>query len=213
MNERRATYGKGALGAFLGALAGFAAWCIVAYFVGGNLHLSFGFVLALLVYLGYTGMNGKNGRGAYLIYIAFVLAVGFAAYLVASGMIAVNETVGADTMAAYAEGQFGGNAFAAYFSLLGAGIQVAWEGLATGWTNLAIAVIFEAAGGAYFLLKMHDAVKEQTADTGKKEEPAENRGSVQEEEPEENAGAEGEPAQEEEDEAEEAGGQPEEEEI
>ena len=94
MNEKRATYGKGALGAFLGALAGFAAWCIVAYFVGGNLHLSFGFVLALLVYLGYTGMNGKNGRGAYLIYIAFVLAVGFAAYRVASGMITVNETVG-----------------------------------------------------------------------------------------------------------------------
>ena len=213
MNEKRATYGKGALGAFLGALAGFAAWCIVAYFVGGNLHLSFGFVLALLVYLGYTGMNGKTGRGAYLIYIAFVLAVGFAAYLVASGMIAVNETVGADTMAAYAEGQFGGNAFAAYFSLLGAGIQVAWEGLATGWTNLAIAVIFEAAGGAYFLLKMHDAVKEQAADAGKKTESAENRGSVQEEEPEENARAEGEPAQEEEEAAEEAGGQPEEEEI
>ncbi|MBC8538949.1 hypothetical protein H8693_08385 [Christensenellaceae bacterium NSJ-63] len=213
MNEKRATYGKGALGAFVGALAGFAAWCIVAYFVGGNLHLSFGFVLALLVYLGYTGMNGKNGRGAYLIYIAFVLAVGFAAYLVASGMIAVNETVGAETMAAYAEGQFGGNAFAAYFSLLGDGIQVAWEGLATGWTNLAIAVIFEAAGGAYFLLKLHDAVKEQAADAGKKTESAENRGSVQEEEPEENAGAEGEPAQEEEEAAEEAGGQPEEGEI
>lgn len=186
---------------------------LVAYFVGGNLHLSFGFVLALLVYLGYTGMNGKNGRGAYLIYIAFVLAVGFAAYLVASGMIAVNETVGAETMAAYAEGQFGGNAFAAYFSLLGDGIQVAWEGLATGWTNLAIAVIFEAAGGAYFLLKLHDAVKEQAADTRKKEEPAENRDSIQEDEPEENAGAESEPAQEEEEAAEEAGGQPEEEEI
>lgn len=213
MNEKRATYGKGALGAFVGALAGFAAWCIVAYFVGGNLHLSFGFVLALLVYLGYTGMNGKNGRGAYLIYIAFVLAVGFAAYLVASGMIAVNETVGAETMATYAEGQFGGNAFAAYFSLLGDGIQVAWEGLATGWTNLAIAVIFEAAGGAYFLLKLHDAVKEQTADTRKKEEPAENRDSIQEDEPEENAGAESEPAQEEEEAAGEAGGQPEEEEI
>ena len=213
MNEKRATYGKGALGAFLGALAGFAAWCIVAYFVGGNLHLSFGFVLALLVYLGYTGMNGKNGRGAYLIYIAFVLAVGFAAYLVASGMITVNETVGAETMAAYAEGQFGGNAFAAYFSLLGDGIQVAWEGLATGWTNLAIAVIFEAAGGAYFLLKLHDAVKEQAADAGKKTESAENRDSIQEDEPEENAGAESEPAQEEEEAAGEAGGQPEEEEI
>ena len=38
MNEKRATYGKGALGAFLGALAGFAAWCIFAYFVGGNLQ-------------------------------------------------------------------------------------------------------------------------------------------------------------------------------
>ena len=213
MNEKRATYGKGALGAFLGALAGFAAWCIVAYFVGGNLHLSFGFVLALLVYLGYTGMNGKNGRGAYLIYIAFVLAVGFAAYLVASGMITVNETVGAETMAAYAEGQFGGNAFAAYFSLLGDGIQVAWEGLATGWTNLAIAVIFEAAGGAYFLLKLHDAVKEQAADAGKKTESAENRDSIQEDEPEENAGAESEPAQEEEEAAGEAGRQPEEEEI
>ncbi len=45
------SYLKGVFGALLGGLVCFIMWALAAYFVGGNLHLSFGFVLALFYIL------------------------------------------------------------------------------------------------------------------------------------------------------------------
>ena len=56
----RPSYLKGLGGAALGGFIAFLMWIMVAHFVGGNLHLSFGFVLALFLYYGYFSMGVKK---------------------------------------------------------------------------------------------------------------------------------------------------------
>ncbi len=181
--KKKNTYVKGLIGALVGALAGLIAWVLVAYFVGGNLHLSFGFVLALLAYLGYSGMGGKLGKGIYAIYIPVVLIIGFAAFTLAKSIVTVNS-LGADTISTYAAGEFGGNMVAAYLSLLGFGILSVFENIASIWTEIAISIIFEISGGAYFLMKMQDTLKTETNEKEPRHEAGEDE---QEEKPEEDA--------------------------
>ena len=58
----RPSYLKGLGGAALGGFIAFLMWIMVAHFVGGNLHLSFGFVLALFLYYGYFPWEAKRPR-------------------------------------------------------------------------------------------------------------------------------------------------------
>ncbi len=72
-------YFKGLGGAVLGGILAFLMWVMTAYFVGGNLHLSFGFVLALFVYYGYFSFGGKKAKGFFAVYLPLVFLLGFLA--------------------------------------------------------------------------------------------------------------------------------------
>ncbi|MBQ9941967.1 MAG: hypothetical protein IJP03_03050 [Christensenellaceae bacterium] len=153
------SYWKGLLGALLGAVAALIAWVAVAYFVGQNLHLSFGFVMALMAYMGYVGMGGKKGRGMYAIYPLVVLVMGLLAFFLARSLQAV-DSMGSEMIEAYAQAQFGGSVFKAVMNLLGMWLPAMFESFSALWTDVAISVVFELAGGAYFMMKMRDELSE-----------------------------------------------------
>lgn len=136
----RTSYVKGLLGAIIGALLGVIAWTAVAYFVGGNLHLCFGFVLSILVYYGYRLAGGKVGGGFYAVYIPVVLIFGFGAFLIGNSIMTLNSLLVGYT---FGIGEF--------FSLVPKAIASTLQTLATSWTYLVIALIFEASGIVYYM--------------------------------------------------------------
>jgi len=175
MKEKRKTYLKGLLGAVLGALAGVVAWVLVAHFVGGNLHLSFGFVLALLTYIGYTGMGGKLGKGTYAIYIGVVLVFGFIAFILSIAISALNNfglLEPGNFQSVLDGGQYGNSGIGVFFNMLSLALTSVFQSLPMLWTDLAISVIFEMAGGGYFLLKIHDQRKLARAEEDREKEGA-----------------------------------------
>lgn len=198
--QKKQTWLKGLLGAILGGLGALIGWAAVAYFVGGNLHLCFGFIMALLVYMGYLGLGGSRGRAFYIIYPLVVLVLGAAAFLLGSALAAVHS-MGSEMLGNYAMALHGGSRIAALFDLTGQWLPVVWESLRLLWKDAAIAAVFALAGGAYFVMKLRDeraaerAAKETAAEADEAaEEPNEETGEAAEET--ENAAAEGEEAEE-----------------
>ena len=146
-NAYEPSYIKGLGGAMLGGILAFLMWVLVAYFVGGNLHLSFGFVLALFVYYGYFSFNGKKGKGFFAIFLPIVFLLGFFAAAVSVGIIHV-QSLGftASNFPAYAAAYYDGNVLAAYFDTLGKSVQQVFLQFGSVWPYFAIGAIYEAVG-------------------------------------------------------------------
>lgn len=143
----RTSYLRGLLGALLGGLICFIMWALAAYFVGGNLHLSFGFVLALFIYYGYFALGGKNGKGFYAVFLPMLFLLGFLATAVSFGIIHMNG-IGftGDNFPLYASAYYGGNLLAAYFGELGNSIRQVFLQFSSLWPYFAISAIYEAVG-------------------------------------------------------------------
>lgn len=141
------SYLKGVFGALLGGLVCFIMWALAAYFVGGNLHLSFGFVLALFIYYGYFALGGKIGKGFYAVFLPMLFILGFLATAVSFGIIHMNG-IGftGDNFPLYASAYYGGNLLAAYFGELGNSIRQVFLQFSSLWPYFAISAIYEAVG-------------------------------------------------------------------
>lgn len=140
-------YFKGLGGAVLGGILAFLMWVMTAYFVGGNLHLSFGFVLALFVYYGYFSFGGKKAKGFFAIYLPTVFLLGFLAAAVSVGIIHM-QSLGftGNSLPAYAAAYYHGNVLAAYFDTLGKSVRQVFLQFGSVWPYFAIGAIYEAVG-------------------------------------------------------------------
>lgn len=141
------SYSKGLGGAALGGILACLMWVLAAYFIGGNLHLSFGFVLALFVYYGYFSFNGKKAKGFFALYLPAVFLLGFFAAAVSVGIIHM-QGLGftASNLPAYAAAYYHGNVLAAYFDTLGKSVQQVFLQFGSVWPYFAIGAIYEAVG-------------------------------------------------------------------
>ena len=141
------SYAKGLGGAVLGGILAFLMWVLAAYLVGGNLHLSFGFVLALFVYYGYFSFGGKQAKGFFAIFLPIVFLFGFLATAISIGVIHV-QGLGftGSNFPAYAAAYYHGNLLAAYFDTLGKSVQQVFLQFDSVWPYFAIGAIYEAVG-------------------------------------------------------------------
>lgn len=160
----RESYLKGLGGAAAGGVIGFLMWVMVAHFVGGNLHLSFGFVLALLIYYGYFSMHGKRGKGFFAVFLPMVFLLGFLAAAVSFGIIHMKGLgFTGENLPLYASAYYGGNLFLAYLDTLLGSIQqvfLQWNSL---WPHFAIGAIYAAVGAMCYGVRAGKLMLEEAA--------------------------------------------------
>ncbi len=175
----RPSYLKGLGGAALGGFIAFLMWIMVAHFVGGNLHLSFGFVLALFLYYGYFSMGGKKAKGFYAVFLPLLFCIGFLATAVSFGVIHMNGLgFTGENIGIYASAYYGGNVFIAYMDTLAGSIWQVIGQFSTLWPYFAISAIYEAVGamcygvraGRMMIEEVQEENKKQCKEVQKKEE-------------------------------------------
>ncbi len=166
----RESYLKGFGGATVGGVIGFLMWVMTAQFVGGNLHLSFGFVLALFIYYGYFSMHGRRGKGFYAVFLPMVFLLGFLAAAVSFGIIHMKGLgFTGDNLPLYASAYYNGNLLLAYMDTLFSSTKQVFVQFNSLWPHFAIGVIYEAVGAMCYGVRagkqmLLDAAQEKSCD-------------------------------------------------
>ncbi len=156
------TYLNGLLGAVGGAIVGLILWVAVAYFVGGNLHIAFGFVLVLCVFYGYFLAGGKNGRGFYPMFLTVSLLFALVAFFTAVTVNYIGNMglVGTDSFTSYARASYGGNEIQAYLDIFVTCLGIVFETFANYLKDFFAMLVFLCAGIVHYCVNKNRVLGE-----------------------------------------------------
>jgi len=155
-------YLNGVLGAIAGAIVGFFLWIAIAYFVGGNLHLAFSYVLAVCVFYGYFLARGKNGRGFYPIFISVSILVAVTTFFTAITIEYLDsmDIIGTESFAAYARASFGGSEIRAYLDTFSACFTIVIETFGNYLKDFLVMLIFVSMGVVHYSINKDRMIME-----------------------------------------------------